>query len=64
MNDTPVSSTPSGAAPEATPVPTADGVRRIASKELLGTRGELVIEHHGRFYRLRVTQNDKLILTA
>ncbi len=25
---------------------------------------ELVIEHHGRDYRLRITQNGKLILTA
>jgi hemin uptake protein HemP len=25
---------------------------------------EIVIEHHGREYRLRVTQNGKLILTA
>ena len=59
-----MSNIPSGIATEVTPFTAADGVRRIASKELLGTRGELLIEHHGRLYRLRVTQNDKLILTA
>ena len=39
-------------------------MRRITSLELLGVRGEIVIEHQGREYRLRVTQNGKLILTA
>ena len=34
------------------------------SKQLLGGRGELIIERHGRGYRLRRTQNGKLILTA
>ena len=37
---------------------------RISSQELLGTRRELVILHNGREYRLRLTQNGKLILTA
>jgi len=37
---------------------------RVMSTELLGERGELVIEHDGREYRLRLTQNRKLILTA
>jgi len=37
---------------------------RVASTELLGPRGELVIVHNGRDYRLRLTQNGKLILTA
>ena len=39
-------------------------VRRITSAELLGEHGELIIEHDGREYRLRLTQNGKLILTA
>jgi hemin uptake protein HemP len=39
-------------------------VRRVSSLELLGSRGEIVIEHCGREYRLRITQNGKLILTA
>ena len=38
--------------------------RRIASEALLGLHKELVIVHGGREYRLRVTQNGKLILTA
>jgi len=37
---------------------------RVSSRLLLGDSGELVIEHAGREYRLRVTQNGKLILTA
>lgn len=44
--------------------PLAAELPRIASTELLGERGELVIEHQGREYRLRLTQNGKLILTA
>jgi hemin uptake protein HemP len=39
-------------------------VRRVSSVELLGPKGELIIEHEGREYRLRLTQNGKLILTA
>jgi hemin uptake protein HemP len=38
--------------------------KRISSKVLLSSRRELLIEHDGREYRLRVTQNGKLILTA
>ncbi len=37
---------------------------KVASDALLGARRELVITHNGREYRLRVTQNGKLILTA
>jgi hemin uptake protein HemP len=37
---------------------------KVASEVLLGERRELVITHNGREYRLRVTQNGKLILTA
>jgi hemin uptake protein HemP len=37
---------------------------KISSQALLGPRGELIIEHGGREYRLRLTQNGKLILTA
>jgi hemin uptake protein HemP len=43
-------------------IPTAPS--RVASEALLGQRRELVITHNGREYRLRVTQNGKLILTA
>jgi len=38
--------------------------RRVTSESLLGPRRELVIVHNGREYRLRLTQNGKLILTA
>lgn len=38
--------------------------RRIPSEELLGGAGQAVILHNGREYRLRKTQNGKLILTA
>jgi hemin uptake protein HemP len=37
---------------------------KVSSEALLGARGELVITHKGREYRLRITQNGKLILTA
>ena len=37
---------------------------RTTSGALLGTARELIIEHHGREYRLRLTQQGKLILTA
>ena len=36
----------------------------VSSEALLGPRGELLIAHNGREYRLRLTQNGKLILTA
>jgi hemin uptake protein HemP len=47
------------AAQPATPAP-----MKVPSASLLGARKELVITHNGREYRLRVTQNGKLILTA
>lgn len=37
---------------------------RIPSKALLGANREVVILHGGREYRLRLTRNGKLILTA
>jgi len=37
---------------------------RTTSQTLLGTARELIIEHDGRDYRLRLTQQGKLILTA
>ena len=35
----------------------------LTSKELLGERRELIILHEGELYRLRITKNNKLILT-
>lgn len=40
------------------------GIRRISSSELLGSASELVIVHGQREYKLRITSNGKLILTA
>jgi len=37
---------------------------QIRSHQPLGEHGEPIIEHDGREYRLRLTQNGKLILTA
>lgn len=38
--------------------------RRIRSDDLFSGAREIVIEHDGRLYQLRITQNGKLILTA
>ncbi|MGI4848546.1 MAG: hemin uptake protein HemP [Janthinobacterium lividum] len=58
-----------GTAPESTVpcAPQAGEVRptnRIRSKDLFQRMREIEIEHEGRIYRLRVTQLNKLILTA
>lgn len=37
---------------------------RIKSQDLLQQRREIEIDHEGRIYRLRLTQLNKLILTA
>ncbi|WP_174821633.1 hemin uptake protein HemP [Duganella rivi] len=39
-------------------------VKRITSASLMEGGRELEIEHSGRVYRLRITQLNKLILTA
>ncbi|MGB7479466.1 MAG: hemin uptake protein HemP [Burkholderiaceae bacterium] len=44
-------------APDTTPL-------RIKSRDLFGQRREVEIDHDGRIYRLRLTQLNKLILTA
>lgn len=54
----------SAAAEPRTRAPDTEGPRRVRSETLLAGRSELLIEHQGREYRLRVTQNGKLILTA
>lgn len=35
---------------------------RLRSEDLFRDSHELIIEHHGQEYRLRLTRNDKLIL--
>lgn len=38
-------------------------VRRVRASEVLGPRGLLLIEHEGEVYTLRLTRNNRLILT-
>jgi hemin uptake protein HemP len=38
-------------------------IRTVGAKELLGARGILRIEHEGEQYTLRLTRNNRLILT-
>ena len=54
----PVSSPSVASAP-----PRASALKRIDSERLLAGSRELVIAHAGQEYRLRLTRNDKLILT-
>lgn len=49
-----------GDEPEA---PAALPIRRISSQRLLAGERELVIQHMGSEYHLRLTRNGKLILT-
>jgi hemin uptake protein HemP len=42
----------------------AFAIPRITARELLAGHNEIVITHGDREYRLRITQNGKLILTA
>ena len=46
------------------PRPPKTTVRRLHSRELHGSEREIIIVHADREYRLRVTSNGKLILTA
>ncbi|WP_022653019.1 hemin uptake protein HemP [Aquaspirillum serpens] len=41
-----------------TPMPPA-----LDSRHLFAKTKEILIEHHGELYRLRLTRNDKIILT-
>lgn len=45
-------------------VPAETTVKRIKSQEIFQQMNEVEIDHDGRIYRLRVTQFNKLILTA
>jgi hemin uptake protein HemP len=46
------------------PTQSSAALKRVSSESLLGQAKQLVIVHNGREYRLRLTQNGKLILTA
>ncbi|WP_342119694.1 hemin uptake protein HemP [Pseudoduganella sp. OTU4001] len=54
--------------PDAAPAPAApqasQPVRRFTTAGLMQDQREVEIEHAGRIYRLRITQLNKLILTA
>ncbi len=45
-------------------VANAQPVRRLTTAGLMQDQREVEIEHAGRIYRLRITQLNKLILTA
>ncbi|MCH2186435.1 hemin uptake protein HemP [Myxococcota bacterium] len=55
---------PGGEAPKG-PGPRAAGpsLRPIESQELFGDRGVVQILHEGELYTLRITRNNRLILT-
>ena len=44
--------------------PVAKPAKRIKSQDLFQQVNEVEIDHEGRIYRLRLTQLNKLILTA
>lgn len=49
--------------PTSLPLASAVSTRHISSQSLLDGARELVIQHQGSEYHLRLTRNDKLILT-
>ena len=55
---------PPGATPERPAERPANATPYIRSQDLFGAGQEVVIEHNQREYRLRVTSQGKLILTA
>jgi hemin uptake protein HemP len=65
LPDSPATTRPSppGALPAGRPT-SALSPARTTTRELMGSRGELIIVHEGREYTLRITRNGKLILTA
>lgn len=57
-------SLPRESQPAPMPSSVATPPRKISSHDLFSGSREIVIEHGGRLYRMRITQNGKLILTA
>lgn len=49
--------------PAAQAPPRGPAIPLLRSEELFGKAREIMIEHSGGFYRLRVTHSNKLILT-
>ena len=50
-------------ADDGTPETTGNGINRVRAGEILGPKGILQIEHEGEIYTLRLTRNNRLILT-
>jgi len=42
---------------------TTETTRRLQAREMLGPKGVVQIEHEGEVYTLRLTRNNRLILT-
>ena len=63
MSTTAESRKPIAAAGQAVQQP-APTLRRFTTASLMQDQREIEIEHAGRIYRLRITQLNKLILTA
>lgn len=49
--------------PEDAAAPAGQGTPIFSTAELFGGRDEIVVLHNGAPYRLRITRQDKLILT-
>lgn len=64
MNRLPSQELPAGNAGRDSQEPAVSSVHRIRSQDLFKQLREVEIEHEGRIYRLRLTQLNKLILTA
>jgi hemin uptake protein HemP len=61
MCEKPEKAIPASAAPDETNQ--TESTLEIDTRELLGVRREATILHAGKRYRLRITSNNKLILT-
>jgi hemin uptake protein HemP len=48
---------------DAQSTPSNSGLRRITTLDLLGADREIILEHEGSEYHLRITSNGRLILT-
>jgi len=48
----------------APPPPPPPSIKRVSSTELMDGQREVEISHGGKIYHLRITQLNKLILTA
>jgi hemin uptake protein HemP len=49
--------------PDGPATATTSSIAVVRTAQLFGSRREIVIEHRGQQYRLRITKTDKLILT-